>query len=133
MIARAFALCALVLAASPALVCKPTLGAHLATYHADREAVFDEFNPGFYVMCDGYTAGAYHNSEGGASAYVGYTVSVGPVDLTVGVVGGYSAGPMPMVIPSVRLPVAGLRLALLPPIPFAKQNTAGIHLMKDFQ
>ncbi len=123
---------ALCLVASSALACKPTVGAHLATYHADRAAGYDEFNPGFYAKCAGWTVGAYHNSEGGTSAYAGYTVALGPVDVTVGVVDGYNRGPMPMVIPSVRLPFAGLRLALLPPVPMVKENTAGIHLMKDF-
>lgn len=131
MIARILAL-APALVASSALACSPTVGAHLATYHVDRSAGYDEFNPGVYVVCNGYTAGVYHNSEGRTSAYAGYTVSAGRFDLTVGVVAGYAVGPVPMVIPSVRLPFGGFRLALLPPVPVAKRNTAGIHLMKDF-
>ena len=126
------AVIALMMFATAAHACQPTVGAHIGTYHADRVAHYDEINPGAYVMCDGYTAGAYHNSEGGTSAYAGYTAKVGPVDVTIGVVTGYARGIMPMLVPSVRLPVGGLRLAFLPPIPGAKGNTAGIHLMKDF-
>lgn len=120
------------LISASANACQPTVGAHIATYHADRAAHYDEINPGAYVMCDGYTAGVYHNSEGGTSAYAGYTAKIGPVDVTVGVIAGYERGLMPMLIPSVRLPIGGLRIALIPPVPGAKNNTAGIHLMKDF-
>lgn len=107
-------------------------GVHLATYHADRAAKYDEVNPGVYVMHNGYTAGVYHNSEGQTSYYAGYTTPVWKFDVTVGVVAGYQRGLTPLLIPSIKTPWYGLRVAFLPPVPNAKHNTAAVHLMKDF-
>lgn len=119
------------MAASSAMACEPTVGVHLATYHVDRHANSNEFNPGIYAVCNGWTGGVYRNSERGTSYYAGHTVRVGWLDITVGVIGGYMRGTLPMVVPSVLLP-GGVRLAFLPPIPKASHNTAGLHLMKEF-
>lgn len=108
-----------------------TVGAHIGTYHVDRKAGYDEFNPGLYVKHDIYTAGVYHNSEGGTSYYAGFTHEWKYVGVTWGLIGGYKRGTMPMIVPHVKLG-SGFRLAFLPPIPGADNNTAGIHLMKDF-
>lgn len=109
-----------------------TYGMHLATYHADRKAGYDEINPGVYVMHNQYTAGIYHNSEGRTSYYAGYTVPVWKFDVTMGVVAGYARGLTPLLIPSIKTPWYGLRIAFLPPVPSAKNNTMALHLMKDF-
>lgn len=108
-----------------------TVGAHLGTYHVDRKAGYDEFNPGLYVKHDIYTAGVYHNSEGGTSYYAGFTHEWKYVGVTWGLIGGYKRGTLPMLVPHVKLG-SGFRLAFLPPIPGADNNTAGLHLMKDF-
>ncbi len=107
------------------------VGAHLATYHFDRQANHNEVNPGLYAMCDGWTAGIYRNSERSTSYYAGRTVRVAWFDITVGAISGYRRGTVPMLVPSILLP-GGLRLAFLPPIPKAGSSTAGIHLMKEF-
>lgn len=108
-----------------------TIGAHIGTYHVDRKAGYDEFNPGLYVKHDIYTAGVYHNSEGGTSYYAGFTHEWKYVGVTWGLIGGYKRGTLPMIVPHVKLG-SGFRLAFLPPIPGADNNTAGVHLMKDF-
>lgn len=110
-----------------------TFGAHLATYHFDRKAGYNETNPGLYArFCGGFTAGVYKNSYKDTSFYAGYTVSVGPVDVTMGAITGYPRGTIPMIVPSIRLPFAGARLAFLAPIPGVKDSAGGIHLMVDF-
>lgn len=73
-----------------------TFGVHGGTYHFKRDLQFEEFNPGAYVrFCGGITAGVYRNSYGDTSAYGGYTFTVGPVDITVGIISGYQNGLMP--------------------------------------
>lgn len=108
-----------------------TVGLHLATYHFARKADFNETNLGGYAVCDRWAAGAYRNSERGDSAYVGYTYSLGPVDFVVGAVTGYKRGPMPMVLPSMKV-TDHLRLTVLPPVPKANVNTMGVHLSAEF-
>lgn len=128
---RTLTAAALALAASSAMACTPTFGAHVATYHFDRSAGYNEVNLGAYAMCDGYTAGIYHNSQRTTSAYVGYTVALGPVDVTLGAVTGYRRGTLPMIVPSVKVG-DHTRIAFLPPIPGEKHNTGGVHLMLEF-
>lgn len=122
---------ALALAASTALACEPTVGIHVATYHFDRSAHYREVNPGLYVMCDGYTAGVYANSVRSTSAYLGYTVALGPVDVTLGAVTGYRRQVLPMLVPSVRI-ADHVRIAFLPPIPGEPKTQGGFHLMLEF-
>lgn len=107
------------------------LGLHLATYHVDRSANYNEFNPGVYANCNGFTAGQYHNSNNKDSQYLGYTFSLGKLDITAGAVTGYRDKPMPMLIPSVKVS-KHFRVALLPPVPSAKTNTAGVHLAWEY-
>lgn len=106
-------------------------GLHLMTYHVDTEAGYSNHNPGIYADCGGVTVGHYRNSERGISDYLGYTFKTGPVDWTAGVITGYKRGTMPMLLPSVKV-AKHFRLALLPPIPGANSNTAGVHLMYEF-
>jgi hypothetical protein len=107
------------------------IGLHLATYHFDRNAGFNDVTPGAYVSCDDWVAGAYRNSNNGHSQYIGRAFHIGPVDLVTGVIAGYSRGPMPMLLPSIKVS-DHIRLTLIPPIPKATVNTAGIHLSVEF-
>lgn len=102
-------------------------GLHLATYHFNRNAVFNELNPGVYTYCGGWVAGTYRNSERGHSQYLGRTFAIGPVELVAGIVNGYVRGPLPLLLPSYKLS-QNVRLTLLPPIPKATTNTAGLHV-----
>jgi hypothetical protein len=65
------------------------LGAHLVSYHTAREPYYHNVNPGVYVECDGWTAGAYRNTLGRNSLYAGYTLHQGPFALSLGVASGY--------------------------------------------
>lgn len=106
-----------------------TLGLHLGTYHFDRERGYEELNPGVYAVYDGWTAGAYRNSEHGTSVYAGYTfrrVLGTPVDVTAGVVRYGAWGPL--LVPSYKLP-SGLRLSLLLPV---EKRGGGIHASWEF-
>lgn len=108
-----------------------TVGMHIGTYHMNRDAGFNEFNPGvYYKHSNGLTAGLYHNSEGRMSIYGGVTAENQYVGATLGVVTGYSQT-TPFIIPFVKLPY-GYRVAYLPQNPAAKISTQGVHLMKDF-
>lgn len=107
------------------------VGVHVATYHVNREAGFNEANPGiYYKHHSGATVGAYYNSEKKVSAYIGYTKEWSYVGATIGVVSGYS-DITPFLIPFVKIGY-GFRLAYLPQNPASKINTQAIHLMKDF-
>lgn len=122
-----------VIGSAQAKLCdEAVVGVHIGTYHLNREYKFNEFNPGVYGMCNRWTAGVYHNSEGRTSVYGGYTFSVRFVDITVGAVTGYSKGTMPLIVPSVKLPFGGVRIAFIPKTPGVQRSSAGIHLMKDF-
>lgn len=106
------------------------IGLHIGTYHIDRNAGFKEFNPGVYADCGGITAGHYLNSEGGKSDYLGVTTHYG-IDWTIGMITGYKRGTMPMILPSVKV-TKSLRVIVLPPIPGAHVNTAGVHIAYEF-
>lgn len=112
-----------------------TVGAHLATHHfgmrpGDR---LESVTPGVYLRTDaGLTLGLYRNSHALPSAYAAWTwqTSSGRFALTAGAVTGYPAAPvMPLLVPSVRLPLAqriAARIAFLPkPM---KHGHAGLHL-----
>lgn len=124
-----------ILAITLALACLPasatTVGVHVATYHLNRDAGFNEINPGLYVQHIGWTAGAYRNSIRRVSAYAGYTFTrVGgtPADLTVGAVSGYLPAPViPMLVPSIKL--KNMRLGIL--LPFEKKG-GGLHVALEF-
>lgn len=90
------------------------IGLNIGTYHFDRSAGFQEFNPGGYAVCDGWVAGAYYNSYKRTSVHAGYVFQLGPVDVEVGLVSGYPASKLlPAVVPSVR--IGNARIALIPP------------------
>jgi hypothetical protein len=104
------------------------LGAHLISVHVQRsDEKLRTFTPGLYaVHRSGFTLGAYSNSEGGASAYGGYTVRRGPLELTAGLVTGYRGhAVLPLLAPGVRL-AAGFRLS------FIVGTEPSIHLSKEF-
>lgn len=106
------------------------IGMHLGTYHFDRERQYQEFNPGVYVVCDGWTAGAYRNSQNRNSAYIGKTFEhvLGPVDVTIGGVVGYTRAPVvPMLVPSIKIGHA--RASLLLPV---EKGGGGIHVSWEF-
>jgi hypothetical protein len=65
------------------------LGLHLASYHAQHHDYQNNVNPGAYVECDGWTAGAYRNTLSRTSAYAGYTLRSGPFALSLGAISGY--------------------------------------------
>ena len=104
------------------------IGLHLGTYHFDASKGYNDFNPGAYVVCDGWTAGAYRNSERKPSLYVGKTFRYG-VDITIGAVTGYKRAPLtPLLVPSYKLE-NGARLSLLLP---AEKGGGGVHLSWEF-
>jgi hypothetical protein len=65
------------------------LGLTLGSYHFDRQTPLESFNPGAYAICDNWTAGIYRNSFRRTSVFAGRVFSLGPIDLTVGLVTGY--------------------------------------------
>jgi hypothetical protein len=80
------------------------VGAHIGTWH-DKPG-FNNQNPGAYVVHDGWTAGAYRNSERGTSAYAGHTFETDDkrFALLLGAVVGYRHNPVKaMALPSVRI------------------------------
>lgn len=102
------------------------LGLHLATAHSAPG--FENANPGVYLRAEsGFTAGAYRNSYGRASAYLGWTFESGDFlgqrrfALTVGAVTGYPARAVSaLLVPSVRFGLVddvSLRLAFIPKPP----------------
>ena len=115
------------------------IGAHLVSLHsaptyytkvdeAGRpmdEQHFRSATPGAYVrLANGATFGAYRNSYGVGSAYVGWTFTTadGRWAFTAGGVTGYrGAAVQPLLIPSFRMPLGddgwALRLSLAPKPP----------------
>jgi hypothetical protein len=108
------------------------IGLHLATLHSNHALQAE--NPGIYMRApDGATAGVLRNSYGRTSVYGGWTFETEDqrFALTVGAITGYPAKRvLPMVTPSVRLPIGdsgtALRLTFLPRA--AKYGTGvGLH------
>lgn len=116
------------------------IGLQLASAHFGHDASSMEWvTPGVYARHpSGFTAGVYRNSEGRGSAFAGWTWQTESRTwaITVGAVAGYQrASVMPMVVPSVRLPVGdfAVRLSVVPPI--AKHGIVGaltVALERDF-
>lgn len=77
------------------MIASLVLGVHLATAHFDQTpevpaAQTQGFNPGIYVITEaGFTAGVLRNSLGRFGAYAGWSLPLGPLDLTLGAVYGY--------------------------------------------
>lgn len=94
------------------------IGLHLATAHFSPG--YESFNPGVYAVCDApvvgpVVAGAYRNSEGRGSAYVGKVFALGQMQIVVGAVTGYQRQPvLPLLVPSLLL-WDHVRLSVLPP------------------
>lgn len=116
-----------------------TGGLHLATAHFGNDALRSE-SPGLYARhSSGATAGFYRNSYARWSAYAGYTWQTPgkALALTAGAVTGYPAHRvMPLLVPSVRLPLTGdthLRVAYIPKPPDSG-TAAGLHaaIEKEF-
>jgi len=113
------------------------LGLHLATAHIDAppDAHLQGRTVGVYARAEsGLTLGAYRNSYGRPSTYAAWTWSTpgGMLSLTAGAVTGYPrASVSPLLVPSLRLPLAGVpgwavRLSALPK-PHS-DGAAGLHL-----
>lgn len=136
-ILRGSALAALAIAACSAPFADTAIkavGVHIASYHAPA-GDFNNYNPGLYLrLNNGFTAGAYYNSERHTSAYAGYTHEWGRLAVTVGAITGYRrTNVMPMVVPSVRLGKienATFRLAYVPRI--ERNGAHAIHLTAEF-
>lgn len=96
------------------------VGLHLLTQHVGPSASeYRTDTPGVYVRCpSGLTAGVLSNSIGRAGAYLAYTTSVGPIDLTAGGIAGYrGAAIRPLLTASYSVPLtssSAMRLTLLP-------------------
>lgn len=101
------------------------IGLHLATAHFQNEGR-QNFNPGVWAQCDGFTAGAYHNSRDKTTAYLGYTFKAGPVDVTVAEAVGYGK-PATILVPSVA--IGSVRVAVFPNY---RHRSGGVHFMWEF-
>ena len=107
------------------------IGLHLGTVHVPSTPPCD-VNLGLYVQTtEGVTLGAYRNSECLRSVYAGVTFETddGRFALTLGGATGYRTAPVvPLVVPSVRLPitdsVAARASLLLNPM----GGASGVHL-----
>jgi hypothetical protein len=75
-------------------------------------------NPGLYFIKDGWSVGFYKNSEFNTSYHAGYTfykVFGGPIDITTGVVTGYTRyNVAPVLMPSFK--IGYVRIGFLLPI-----------------
>jgi hypothetical protein len=76
------------------------LGVHLLSFHSHPG--LETFTPGVYVRHpSGITAGAYSNSHGDPSAYIGHTFERGDFSLTAAGVAGYKNRTVkPIVLPT---------------------------------
>lgn len=108
------------------------IGLQLASAHFGSGAEAMEWaTPGIYARHpSGFTAGAYRNSQGHGSAFAGWTWQTESRTwaITVGAVTGYErASVLPLVVPSMRIPMGdtgvALRLSAVPPL--AKQHIVG--------
>jgi hypothetical protein len=110
------------------------IGVHLATAHAAPG--LELHTAGVYAVAPGgLTAGALRNSHGRGSLYLAHTWQRGPWGLTAGAITGYPARPvLPMLVPSVRVPLgsgAAARLSYLPRVP-RYGSSAAVHLSLEF-
>lgn len=110
------------------------IGLHLGTYHLNRDRAYNEFNPGIYAMCDGWTAGYYRNSFSRNTVYAGHTWERGPFSLTAAAATGYRRGikvggeyVSAMVVPGFK--VGAVRIGVIPPV---GRIDGGIHFALEF-
>ncbi len=88
------------------------VGLHLLTAHAAPG--YETLTPGGYAVSpDGYTVGAYRNSEGRGTIYGGYTFYGGRYSATLGLATGYARAP---VVPLLATGIAfgDARISFLP-------------------
>jgi hypothetical protein len=116
-----------------------TGGLHLATHHFGGNLKSE--TPGAYLRhSSGATGGCYGNSYDRLSCYAGWSWQTPGrmFAITAGAVTGYPArSVMPMLVPSVRLPLpqterAAVRLAYLPK-PMKHGTAPGLHLGIEFE
>lgn len=151
----AIALCA---AACRAHAADATLGVHVATHHStatyhtaapgggQQLRTYRSSTPGLYLRLDsgsmaGLTVGALRNSFGDPSAYAAWTFETAGAApglraaLTLGGITGYKAATvLPLVVPSLSMPVAGgaVRLGYLPRRPKADHAVSAVHLSVEW-
>lgn len=104
------------------------IGIHIGTAHVDPDMPLNDFNPGVYAVFDnGVTVGTYYNSIRKQTVYAGYTAKYKQFSLMVGGATGYNYKVVPMIVPSVVLPLAedfNLRIAYIP-----KMKITGAHVV----
>lgn len=112
-------------------LCCIAIGLHVGTYHFDRTAGYNEFNPGVYARAERHTVGVYYNSFRKTSAYYAYRAfSYGRTSVHVGAVTGYERAPVvPLVVAEYAL-TDHTRLVLIPPAPQA--GGGGVHFAVEF-
>ena len=103
-------------------------GVHIGSQHFPNRS-YNNFNPGMYWRtADGWQAGYYVNSVERTSVYGArvYDVLEGRMQIAVGLVTGYPAGPvLPLVVPSMLLGRSGFRLSF---VPAPKHHAPALHL-----
>lgn len=108
-----------------------TIGIHLYTWHFDKGAGYNNYNPGIYAEKDNVVVGIYYNSERNTSVYGGYifkSVLGTPIDLVLGIVTGYRQEPfLPLVIPSVK--ISDFRISI---VPNTEKSGWGMHFSYEF-
>ena len=114
-----------------------TFGIHLGSKHWPAKD-WNNFNPGLYLKSpSGYTGGFYYNSQRHWSIYLGYThefewrVMRWQPAVTAGLVTGYEAGILPLLMPSVARDVGKLtrvRLSGIPKILCTARSLTGAFL-----
>lgn len=127
------------------LSCCVAIGMHIASAHIDTYPNAPEMqnaNPGLYVEFKNHVVlGVYRNSLGKDSAYVAYNLEfqrLGRVtpSLVLGGVTGYPAGRIiPMLLPSLRVPVATntyVRLSYVPKLPATMAHVLHLSLEHRF-
>jgi hypothetical protein len=118
------------------------IGLHLATAHFGPNTL-ESNTPGIYARVNsgpaaGLTVGTFRNSYSRQSSYIAWSFQTSDerFALTVGAVTGYSAARvMPLVVPSVRVPLGGdfaARFSYIPK-PVKQGHNAGLHLSVERQ
>lgn len=127
-------LIALVLAAAALADTPPdAVGLHLASWHSIPG--YDNSNHGGYLRLNGWQAGAFQNSYGNQSAYLGHARDwpVGPVraGFMVGAATGYTWTVSPVALATVS--AGPVRLAWTPKIGSKIAHAAMVHLMLEWE
>lgn len=121
--------CALARAETPEV-----MGLHMGSWHEDK--AMNNFNPGVYARWkNGFTAGAYYNSEKRPTAYAGWTFhdKIDRFAITLGAATGYKrAAIVPLVVPSVRFGVNENTSVRLSAVPLKGQAAVHLSLEKRF-